>query len=364
MRRPHRQSLRRRDALLGFKARWLRRWEEVRVHLVRSPQALAVLAVLAGILVLFAGSGAGVTSRHTSAATLPKPALRAAAGRSRVAPALPAVGLWRDIGDGTTYTVRLQLQPNSDSVFILDFTTPLGEQIQATFQLFQLADSTYAQGIGIANGDPALPATAIGCTPGFLLSDSKQPTPIAVSFLSHISQDGLAAFATLSYIASDQKSVRTLCAGLAQKGVGVGALGGATTYQLQAGCTLDSCDDLTAAAGPAVDQYDAAVLAAEQNGSVANWSSVYKETSQQITAQYPVVQDFATLLNQQVASVGKITQISEPASPPAPEYTPEGQAYFEIQQTVTVVGKGGTSTRKLISYYLLESGAWHFWFSD
>jgi hypothetical protein len=228
--------------------------------------------------------------------------------------------------------------------------------------MFQLADGTYAQGIGIANGDPALPATATGCAPGFLLSDSSQPTSVAVSFLSHISQDGLAAFATLSYIAENPKSVGPICSKLAASGQGITGPG-TTTYQLQAGCTLDSCEDLTAAAGPAVDQYDAAILAAESNGSVDNWSSVYKETSQQITAQYPV-QEFATLLNQQVDSVGKITQISAPASPPAPEYTPEGQAYFAVQQTVTVVRKGSSSTRTLISYYLLESGAWHFWFSD
>jgi hypothetical protein len=325
---------------------------------VNSPAGLASLAVLAGILVLFAGSGAGWVNRQTSVATRPMPpALPAAAGRSRLAPPLPAVGLWRDISDGTSYTTPLQL--NATSAFV--FTTQQGDQIQAAFPLVQLADGTYAQGLGLASGDKTLPAAGIGCVPGSLQSDSLQPTPIAVSFLSHISNDGLAAFATVSIIPSDPAATRDLCAVLEKQGQGVDARGG-QTYQLQAGCTSDSCDDLTSAAGPTVDQFDTVVLAAEQNGSVDKWKSVYGLTSEQITAQYPL-QDFATYLNQQVASVGTITQISEPVSPPAPEYTPEGQAYFEVQQTITVLQHGSSSTRTLTSYYLLESGSWHFWFS-
>jgi hypothetical protein len=357
MRRPQRQILRRRDATHRFIARWSRWWEAARVHPTgRSPQAMAALAVLAGILVLFAGSGAGWASRHSSAvATLPKPALKAVMGRSRMAPPLPAVGLWRDTTDNTTYTVPLVPQPSTDSVFKFDFTTPLGEHIQAPLVLVQLADGTYAQGLGIANGDKSLPTAGAGCFGGTLQTDDKLPTPIFIYFLSHISQDGLAAYATLSYILSGNKlNFGLFC----DKGDHQGP--GTTTYQLQAGCTLDSCEDLTAAAGPTVDKFDTEVLAAEQNG---NWSNVYPFTSQQISAQYPPA-EFAALLNQQVGSVGKITKMSEPLSPPAPAYTPEGQAYFEVQQTITVLQHGASSTRTLTSYYLLENAAWHFWFSD
>jgi hypothetical protein len=355
MRRPQRQTLRRRDASHESMARWSRRWEAVRVHLtaVRSPRGPAALAVLAGILVLFAGSGAGWASRQTVVTTHPKPALQAVAGHSRVAPALPATGLWRDTANSTSYSASFQ--PNSDGFSALDFTTPKGEQVQTSYPLIQLADGSYAQTYETKSGASTLPPLATRCIQGFLLSDVQPQLAIIYTFQSHISQDGLAAFATFSYIsARDETDVPLLCSKGAQQG------GGITTYQLQAGCAVDSCEDLTSAAGPAVDQYDGAVLGAEQSG---NWSAVYNVTSQQITTQYPLP-EFTSYLNQQVESVGKITQISEPLSPPAPEYTPEGQAYFEIQQTITVVQHGASSTRTLISYYLLENGQWRFWFSD
>jgi hypothetical protein len=312
--------------------------------------------VLAGVLVLFAGSGAGWANRNSSSvAAQPKPALKVVVSRSRIAPPLPAVGLWRDTTDNTTYTVPLVPQPNTDSVFKFDFTTPLGEHIQAPMQLALLADGTYAQGLGVGNGESTLPPPGTGCVGGTLQTDDKQPLPIALYFISHISQDGLAAYASLSYItASDKTGIGLLCDHGTRTGPGI------TTYLLQAGCTLDSCEDLTSLAGPTVDKYDAEVLADENSG---NWSDVYQLTSQQITAQYPP-DAFATLLNQQVESVGKITQISEPLSPPAPTYTPEGQAYFEVQQTITVLRHGASSTRTLTSYYVLENAVWHFWFSD
>jgi hypothetical protein len=314
---------------------------------------LAALAVLAGILVLFAGSGASWANRQTSAATQPKPEPLAVIGRSRIAPALPAAGLWRDTGNGTTYSASLR--PNSDGFSAFDFTTPLGEQIQGFLPLVQLADGSYAQVRGVKNGTAILPATVTGCLRGILQSDNQ--VSVFFTFLSHISQDGLAAYATFSYINSqDQADFPQLCDKGAQQGPGI------TTYQLQAGCAIDSCQDLAALSGPTVNQYDTAVLAAEQNGSSTNWAAVYQLTSQQITAQYPL-QEFASYLNQQVESVGKITNMSKPLFPPTPEYTPEGQAYYEIQQTVTILRHGSSSTRTLISYYLLENGAWRFWFS-
>jgi hypothetical protein len=355
MRRPQRQILRRRRDASGLTAHRLRRWwEAVRVHSIgaRSPRGLATLAVLAGILVLFAGSGAGWASRQISTATHPDPApLAAAVGRSRVAPAPPATGLWRDTSDSTTYSASFQ--PNTDGVSAFDFTTPLGEQIQGFLPLLTLADGSYAQSTGAKPGATALPTVVTGCVQGSLLSGNQ--VSIYFTFRSHISQDGLAAFATFSYInVLDQRDFPLLCLKGSPQGSGV------TTYQLQAGCTVDTCQDLTSLAGPTVDQYDTAVLAAEQSG---NWDAVYGMTSQQITAQYPQP-EFTSYFNQQAESVGKITQMSKPLSPPTPEYTPEGQAYFEIQQTITVVQHGESSSRTLISYYVLENGAWRFWFSD
>jgi hypothetical protein len=361
MRRRQRQPQVHRHAPQWANARWLRRWAARRVHPTspRSAQGLTIVAALAGVLMLMAGSGAEWAPRIAHRQTPPvvahsSPAgMEAAVSRSRIAVPLPAEGHWRDTASATTYSASFQ--PNSDGFSAFGFTTPLGEQIQGNLALVQLADGTYAQGLGIATGNKTLPTVVTRCLSGTLESDT--PIPIEYTFISHMSQDGLAAFAMFSYAkAQDKLGIVALCQNGTQS-VGI------TTYRLLAGCTLDSCQDLASLAGPSVDQYDAAVLGAEAKGSQANWDAVYQRTCQQITAQYPAA-EFATYLNQQVESVGKITKLSEPISPPQPEYTPEGQAYFEITQTVTVLRNGASSTRTLTSYYLLENGAWKFWFSD
>ena len=109
-------------------------------------------------------------------------------------------------------------------------------------------------------------------------------------------------------------------------------------------------------------EHDAALLAAEENGNLSNWTNVYNLTSRQVTAQY-LPADFQTLFNQQVASVGKITSISTPVTSPVAEFTPEGQAYFAVTQTVKIQHSGVTHTRTLTSYYILENGTWLFWFT-
>jgi hypothetical protein len=206
----------------------------------------------------------------------------------------------------------------------------------------------------IAGVTTILPAaTTLRCLDGILQSDS--PVRIFFTFLAHVSADGLAAFATLSYAAAqDQIAVAALCKGVPGTGV--------TTYQLSAGCTLTSCTDLTTLTGPTVASHDTALLAAEQNGSLSNWTTVYNLTSRQVTAQY-APGDFATLFNQQIASVGKITSISTPLASPVVEFTPEGQAYFAVTQTVTFQHSGASHTRTVTSYYILENGTWLFWFT-
>jgi hypothetical protein len=191
------------------------------------------------------------------------------------------------------------------------------------------------------------------CRQGILQSDT--PQPIIYTFVAHISADGLAAFALLSYAsARDQQGIASVCAG--QQGAGV------TTYQMAAGCTLTSCTDLAALLGPSIAQHDNAILAAEQDGSVANWTAVYQLTSRQVTAQYSPAA-FAALLNRQVVSVGKITAISAPLTAPVVQFTPEGQAYCAVQQTVKIEHNGRQSTQTLLSYYVVENGAWLFWFT-
>jgi hypothetical protein len=269
---------------------------------------------------------------------------------------LPAQGHWIDTNDGTTYLVQFKPNPKGFSAF--DFTTPKGQQLEGAFPLVTLGDGTLAQGTGIHPGAQAIQPTLVStsCLDGVLQSDTNNPANpdvFAYTFVAHISSDGLAAFATLSYVSTqDQAAVAEFCKGIQVPGV--------TTYQLSSGCTLTSCNDLTAITGPTVASYDAALLQAEQNG---NWDDVYKQTSRQVTAQYQAG-DFAALLNQQVAAIGKITSISTPLTNPVVEFTPEGQAYFAVTQTVTFQHSGANHSQELTSYYILENGIWDYWFSS
>ena len=258
----------------------------------------------------------------------------------------PPTGYWRDTTDNTAYTAGLT--PNSDHVSTFDFTIPTGGQISGALPLVQLADGTYTQATSVS---VATTGTVLRCRQGTLQSDTA--LPITYTFFAHISSDGLAAFATFTYVsAQDKAGVTQLC--------DKGSSQGLASYQVLAGCTATTCSDLASQAGPSVTAYDSAVVTAEQTG---NWDAVYPLTSQQITAQYPP-QEFANILNQQVESVGKITAISEPPTAPVVQYTPQWQAYFVVQQTLTLLQKGSSHTQLLTSYYLLENGMWQFWFSS
>jgi hypothetical protein len=274
--------------------------------------------------------------------------------QARLPASLPAEGHWVDTTDNTVYQARLQ--PNSDGFSTFAFTTPLGQQVLGDLPLVTLSDGTLAQGEGISPTTPSLPSSAPArCLQGTLQGNTT--VPILFTFLAHISSDGLAAFATLSF-ANPRDTVGTT--NLCKLGQGTT---GVTTYQLAVGCTLAGCTDLATLAGPSVANHDGALLKAEQNGSVNNWRPVYQMTSRQVTAQYSL-EGFAALLNQQVKSVGKITAISTPAAAPEIAFTPEGQAYFSVQQTVTYRHNGNSHTKTLTSYYVLENGAWLFWFSE
>ena len=309
---------------------------------------------LAILLAATCASLAGATSTSRLGARQDHVSGQARVRQARIPADLPAVGHWVDTTDNTAYQV--QLKPNSDHVSSFTFSTPLGQQVVGTLPLVVLSDGTLGQGVGLATGAPGLPSTALPrCLKGNLQGDT--PLPILYTFLAHISSDGLAAFATLSY-ASVQDGVGT--SNLCQQGQGTT---GVTTYQLAVGCTLGTCTELASLTGPSVAKHDSALLTAERNGSDSNWRPVYQMTSRQVTAQYSLA-DFAALLNRQVKTVGKITSISTPPANPSVQFTPEGQAYFSVQQTVTYQHDGSSHSKTLTSYYDLEDGAWLFWFTE
>ncbi len=256
------------------------------------------------------------------------------------------VGYWHDTQVDTTYSAGLI--PNSDGFASYTFVLPTSSQITSTARLVQLPDGSYAEGTGVTNSKVAAAiATSLdaGSVPdirqqGTLVSDTT--VPIGYFFFGHISADGLAAYATFTVTCS-----RFTCPGnVTSKEI---------TYQLSVGCTPTSCTDLASQAAPSVTTYDNAVLKAD-------WNTVWKSTSQQITAQYPEP-EFVASITSQIQSVGRITSISAPLAPPAVQFTPEGQAYFSVDQMITVEHNGSSSTKTETSYYLLESGEWQFWFS-
>jgi hypothetical protein len=276
-------------------------------------------------------------------------------GRVRVL-VLPATGYWRDTANQTDYTAGLV--PNSDGYAPFSFTIPGGGQISGNLRLIQLPDGSYEEATDVT--DPAVAErvaddVASGSVPfihqiGTL--DSDTPYTIDYFFLGHISADGLAAYATFTYsCAQENASFLSRSAEACLK-----ATGNATaTYQLSAGCTALTCTDLAGQAGPSVTAYDNAVKSGD-------WSTAWTLTSQQITAQYPQGL-FVTTLDQQSKSVGTITDIVTPSVSPTVLYTPQGQAYFSVDQAVTLLHGGVTSTKTITSYYLLEAGVWKFWFS-
>jgi hypothetical protein len=328
----------------------------ITAHVLRLLGTGAILAATILALALFVASREGPASAHPSRAltgTLSGSKSTVSYAKRVLSSDNILTNFWKDPVNGTAYTAGLTTIPSTLSPF--EFTLPTGEQVSGTLPVVTLPDGNYEQVTSGGTTSTTLTsfkinlgpaATAGSCASGTLESDT--PIPIDYLFRSLISSDGLAAAALFVYVsASDQAGVRQLCLDNNTKGF--------TIYQLSAGCTLTTCVNLAAQAGPSVTAYDTAVIA-------DNWSQVWMLTSQQITAQYPE-SAFVTTLTQDSKSDGNITSISPPPPQPTIQYTPEKQAYFLVDQTVTVKKNGSSHTESITSYYLLEGGMWKFWFS-
>lgn len=68
------------------------------------------------------------------------------------------------------------------------------------------------------------------------------------------------------------------------------------------------------------------------------------------------------MMAQQVQSGGTITAIVM-TSPPEVITNTDEAPYFLFQEQVTTVKNGKTQTQSLTSIFLLEDGAWKYWFS-
>jgi hypothetical protein len=69
-------------------------------------------------------------------------------------------------------------------------------------------------------------------------------------------------------------------------------------------------------------------------------------------------------MNQLSDKYGTITAIAPSSGQPSVRFDSGGQAYFTVVESVTYSHSGKSTTTQLTSYYLLEGGAWMFWFSE
>jgi hypothetical protein len=277
-------------------------------------------------------------------------------------PQEPEVGRWVDPSDATAYVLRLRTagpHPAGEFTFLL----PNGDQLHGIAPLVAQPDGTSAQqassSLGAcAGGSLATPAlNASQASPAGIPPEKGRggpktyAVPVVYALQSRVGPSGLVAYAGLSYaLASDSGGVATVCGGEPP------------TYQMASGCTSSTCTDVLATAGPTAGKHDDAVVQAAHANTVAGWEAVYQLTSRTLTGQYDDVA-FANAMIAQVNSRGRITAISPIAGGPTVQFDSAGQAYFEVSQTVTLDHNGTTTTQTVTSYYVLEGGAWMFWFS-
>ena len=137
------------------------------------------------------------------------------------------------------------------------------------------------------------------------------------------------------------------------------------TFTMQSGCDPSGvCVDPVATASVALPKYENQLVAANNatSPSQSTWLPVYASSSSVIRGQYSNGQ-FADAMARAIEKVGKITAITPVAETIAVQTSATGQTYSSRIAPSRSQRNGQTSTRTIASYYLLEGGEWHFWFS-
>ncbi|MEO7002488.1 MAG: hypothetical protein ABI068_11730 [Ktedonobacterales bacterium] len=271
----------------------------------------------------------------------------------------------------TTGTGGLTLAGQTPYIFAL--TLPDGSQIvgvalgqpDASGSLL-LSTNTLVYDPATGQMTPTAVNTASICDSGVLIGASTR-APIIYALRARFSPDSLSAYAELAYAASTRQ-IFTAQVGPFASAVGA-CQGTASLATLPNAVVLDSgcpalaadgsapgaCVDALGTAQQAVSTYDQAVIA-------QNWAQVYTLSAADITGQYNAGQ-LAAALHEQTSSVGRITAITMPTSAPAVQFTVGGEAFFAVDQRVTLAQNGATTSRSITSYYIFEGGQWLFWFS-
>jgi hypothetical protein len=322
--------------------------------------ALARWLALAGLLAVAAlvgSSGAGFASppAHAAPSSTHGSNGASAAALWRAADTRTAAS-WRDLTHATAFSLRPLTAGNlltraaagTEYVFVL----PDGSQVLGTNQVLT---QVLVQLRSLGPGDPfdTIQSICGAAERVFAHADAAGSTGKRLDaytefgearLVLHIGQGGLIAYAGLSYGASGNLCTQP------------------PTWEMMAGCVgAQTPADCTPPAPPAVaaSSYGTAFAAAVQSH---DWSAVYALNSQTIQAQYTAA-SFAAVMNQGAAQEGQITSISASLTTPLVSFDSDGQAYFIATQRITIAAQGSTTTRQISSYFLLEGGAWRFWFS-
>lgn len=270
---------------------------------------------------------------------------------------------WHDETNGTTLVMQL-IETGNGLPGQFTFTIPTGDQIVVSGSVLSKQPPSsnapaliqLAQTLRTLPPDASFDSQVTACAPATIVSHgTQQSTPqllkqgitqsgIATLTL-HVGQGGLVAYAALT----------------------VAALGSGTScvqsdppqFQMEDGCTPTGCSAPPPPAGRA-SNYGSAVSAAARS---RNWSTVYQQNSQAVREQYSA-SEFTAQMQAAADRYGQITAVSAPLGPAVIQVNDAGQAYFVVDQTVTYQLNGSTKQARVTSYYLLEDGDWHFWFSE
>ena len=317
------------------------------------------------LVVAIALTGASTaTSSHSSHTLAPA---HPWIGRASPPSNVPPIARWQDSKDGTAYALHVTGNPLTATAAqarggnLFTFTTPNGDEVGALVPLVKLTDGSYAQ---TTSKDPAVPG---GCQGGTLIASNQTSTPtgatgtsytqpVVFSLQAHFDPYLLVAYAHILYApSSDQNAIGAVCQGQA-------TTSGVTSLEMNAGCTATTCGSPLDDAMTAPPAYDQAIVKAMKERGIDGWSAVWSLTSRTVTAQYSKA-DFAALMNRLSDQVGTITALAPTSGPPAVEWDTGGQAYYTVVESVTYTHGGKSKTVSITSYYLLEGGAWMFWFS-
>jgi hypothetical protein len=332
---------------------------------VRPPRWMGQTVVAVGMLAVI--TGLSVTTPTPAALAAAYTATHHAQMTQVSPPAHPASARWSDPKHGTSYVVWL----TPDALFGAGASFVVHPYGAFTFTL---ADGSFLQGIVPITGPDnnnldTQDTVTLGrqtknntCLPGTLTlastpSPGSVPTATVVYTLrAHFDNDGLVAFAHLSYALVNSVADETYIGALCSNGVD-----SPHVADMSAGCPdlISPCASPLDTAMPAVSSFDSKFIQAVSTG---NWDAVYNASTEAIQGQY-TAQEFSAAINAQLNTVGRITAITPISVPPQIQTGTVGEPFFSVVQTATISLSGKTFSRAITSYFLLEQGQWRFWFS-